>query len=285
MAGRTSPLRGFTTLSPAGHDSFTAAQGARVTLGTVRTRADIHFHLLPAVDDGPATMDESLALARDAAAEGTGTIVSTPHVRHDHVTDVRELPDRVQQVRERIVLEGLPVRVLCGGEISYEMVGCLDQLELETIAQGPPGARWLLVESPFSGAEVLLHEATDELRDRGFGVVLAHPERSSILLADDGAALAHELRHGSLLQLNATSLCGDNGVGVERVAVRLAVLKATVAIASDAHSSVRAPALELGFRAARAHGISEPVARRLTGFGPARLLGAGLVPPLAAVAA
>jgi protein-tyrosine phosphatase len=251
----------------------------------MRSRTDIHFHLLPAVDDGPATIDESLALARSAAAEGTGTIVATPHVRPDHVTDVRELPARVQQVRERIVLDGLPVRVLCGGELSHAMVGRMEQRELELIAQGPPDARWLLVESPFEDDEQLLHEATDELRNRGFGVVLAHPERSPALLADDGAALAHELRHGSLLQLNATSLYGDNGVGAERVAVRLAVLKATVAIASDAHSSVRAPALELGFRAARAHGISEPVARRLTGFGPARLLGAGLVPPLAAVAA
>jgi tyrosine-protein phosphatase YwqE len=55
----------------------------------VAVSADIHFHLLPGVDDGPADMDETLELARMASAEGTATVVATPHVRSDYVTDAR----------------------------------------------------------------------------------------------------------------------------------------------------------------------------------------------------
>src|SRR4051794_40532305 len=48
-------------------------------------RADIHFHLLPGVDDGPATLEGSVALARVAVGDGTASVVATPHVRPDHV--------------------------------------------------------------------------------------------------------------------------------------------------------------------------------------------------------
>ena len=49
------------------------------------------------------------------------------------------------------------------------MVGRLGQDDLDLVAQGPPGARWLLVEAPFERIGADFHAATDELRDRGFG--------------------------------------------------------------------------------------------------------------------
>ena len=61
--------------------------------------AEVHFHLLPGIDDGPSSIEESIALAVAAAAEGTRTIVATPHVHPQHVTDPSTLPDRVHEVR------------------------------------------------------------------------------------------------------------------------------------------------------------------------------------------
>src|SRR5919201_5432051 len=138
---------------------------------------EIHFHLLPEVDDGPATTEASVRLAEAAASDGTGTIVATPHVRSDFLTDVSDLPERVREVQQALDRERIAVRVLPGGELGYDMVGRLTQPELEVLAQGPPGCRWLLVESPFAGFGPDFPAATDELRDRGFGVVVAHPER------------------------------------------------------------------------------------------------------------
>lgn len=114
-------------------------------------RADLHCHLLPGVDDGPSKMEQSVELAAAAAADGTTTIAATPHVRGDHVTDVWELPYRVGDPETRLRAEGIDVAVRLGAELGHNMVGRLAQDELDLIALGPPGARWLLVEAPFDG--------------------------------------------------------------------------------------------------------------------------------------
>jgi protein-tyrosine phosphatase len=248
-------------------------------------RVDLHFHLLPGVDDGPATIEESVGLARAAAREGTRTVVATPHVRGDFHTEVDDLPDRVAEVEERIAAERIPLRVLCGAELGQDMVGQLGDAELETIALGPPGGRWVLLETPFGRVDETFHAAADELRGRGFGVVVAHPERSLGLFADGAAALRLELARGTALQVNASSLTGDHGSPAQRVARTLVRSGLVGAVASDAHSLARGPALERGLRAATAAGIPEPVAQRATDLLPYRLLTRGLANDLAATGA
>ncbi|MGI8804580.1 MAG: tyrosine-protein phosphatase [Thermoleophilaceae bacterium] len=237
---------------------------------------DLHFHLLPGVDDGPATMGHSLALACAAVRDGTATVVATPHVRGDFHAEVDDLPARVREVRAALAAEAIPLRVLCGAELGHDMVARLTESELQTVAVGPPGARWLLLESPFA-IDPAFHDAADELRERGFGVVLAHPERSAALLADDGAGLRREVDRGAALQVNASSLVGDHGP-TARAAANLLVHAGVVgALASDAHSLARGPALKRGLRAAIRAGVPEPLARRATGLGPIRLVSGGLL--------
>ena len=99
--------------------------------------ADLHFHLLPGVDDGPADMEASLELARAAVADGTGTIVVTPHVRADlGVTDAVEIHARVMELRHALDRADIPLELRCGGELGHELVGRMRQSELELIAQG-----------------------------------------------------------------------------------------------------------------------------------------------------
>ena len=118
-----------------------------------------------------------MQLARAAVADGTSTVVATPHVRTDFVTEPLELSERVREVREALARAGVPLAVRCGGELGHDLVGILSQAQLEAIAQGPAGNRWLLVEAPFEGLRSDFHAATAELRERGFAVVIAHPER------------------------------------------------------------------------------------------------------------
>lgn len=240
---------------------------------------DIHFHLLPGVDDGPATMEDSVALAAAAYEDGTRTIVVTPHVRHDFFTAVGELPDRVRQVAAALAREGLGIRLLCGGEIGHWMVGTLGQDELELIAQGPPGARWVLVEAPFSGLDEEFTAATDELRERGFRVVVAHPERAADPDGMRWRALRHELANGSALQVNAWSLAGRHGLEAQTVARRLVREQRAEVIASDAHSVRRAPALLLGRDAATLAEVSRRDADCMIRTNPRRLLERGLPAP------
>jgi protein-tyrosine phosphatase len=237
---------------------------------------DLHFHILPGVDDGPATMADSLELALAAVQEGTRTVVATPHVRSDFVTDPRGLPGRVGEVQRALRAEGIPLTVLCGGELGHDMVGRLRQGELETIAQGPPGARWLLVETPFEGIDWEFHAATQELRDRGLGVLVAHPERSDDAVFDGSAGLRHELDAGGLAQVNALSLTGGHGDDATRGAFRLAGDGLVGVVGSDAHGSTRPPAL----RTARARlidlGVSPALARVLTLERPRCLVAKGI---------
>ena len=246
--------------------------------------ADLHFHLLPGVDDGPAVMDESLQLARTAVAEGTRTIVATPHVRADFWTEVLELPERVNEVRAAIAAEGLPLEVRCGAELGHEMVARLRPAELEAVAQGPREARWVLVESPFELMAEGFHEATAELRARGYGVLVAHPERSADASLCDGSGLRHELAAGSVAQVNAMSIAGGHGTEAEAAALRLVREGRAAVVASDAHGPTRPPALLPARRALIDHGVPERVASSLTLRAGGRLLrrGVGRAPALAA---
>ena len=245
-------------------------------------RADIHFHLLPGVDDGAGNLEEAVELARLAEADGTGVIVATPHVRSDFVTDVSDLPDRVAEVRARLALEDIDVDVRCGGELGHEMVGRLSQSDLHTIAVGPPGSSWILLEAPFEGLGEELHIAADELRDRGFAVVLAHPERSAVVMASGAAVLRRELAAGSLLQVNAWSLAGGYGAEAERHALWLVGSGVVTCLASDAHPGWRGPALGVGLEKA-SWALARARARILTDSAPRALLerGAPLIAPAA----
>lgn len=241
-------------------------------------RTDIHFHLLPGVNDGPATLADSIDLARAAVHDHTRTVVATPHVRSDFVTDVVGLRDVLRDVKAALARAAVPVSVLSGAELGYDMVGRLSQRELEAIAQGPPQRRWLLVETPFTGIGADVNAATDELRERGFGVVLAHPERGAGLLDSNCAGLHHELAAGSGLQVNALSLAGRHGEAARRAALRLTDLGLVTAVASDAHGGARRPALTLAYGLLVDAGVAPGTARGLIDVGPSRLMARGLEP-------
>jgi protein-tyrosine phosphatase len=246
---------------------------------------DLHFHLLPGVDDGPADMGASLELARAAVAEGTGTVVVTPHVRTDlGITDPVEIHARVLELRLALEAARIPLEIRCGGELGHDLVGRMRQSELELIAQGPSGARWVLVETPFHGIGADFHEATAELRDRGFGVLVAHPERSADASLDGAAGLRNELAAGSLAQLNALSLTGDHGEDACSAAWELIAEGLIAVVASDAHGPTRPPALELARRTLLEVGISPGAALSLVGSGPHRLLATGIAAPRAVAA-
>ncbi|MGH3992140.1 MAG: CpsB/CapC family capsule biosynthesis tyrosine phosphatase [Pseudonocardiaceae bacterium] len=244
-------------------------------------RVELHFHALPGVDDGPETVDDAVNLLWAAAAEGTTTVVATPHVRTDFVTDLSDLTERVRELQSAVDWAGLPVRLLRGGELGHDMVGRLSQGELETIAQGPPHARWLLIEAPFESIDWEFHAATDELRDRGFGIVIAHPERSADAILYGAEGLRHELERGAVGQVNAQSITGAHGPAAREAAFELISQGLLRAVSSDAHGPTRPPLLG----EARAHliegGVPATVCNGLTGGCPRRLLARGL--PSAAV--
>lgn len=245
-------------------------------------QVDVHFHALWALDDGPAELADSLALLGAARDEGTDTVVATPHVRSDFVTDVADLTERVAELAP--MAAELGVRLLCGGELGHDMVGRLHQHELELIAQGPADGRWLLLETPFTGIDDCFHAAAEELRDRGYGVVLAHPERSADAICDGAAGLRHELGAGALAQVNAGSVTGAHGPDARRAALALIRAGLVDSIASDAHGPTRPPLLTQARARLLEDGVEAAAVDRLVCSGPRRLLARGLRARVAAIA-
>ena len=247
------------------------------------SQAELHFHLLPGIDDGPSSIEETVALAAAAAADGTRTIVATPHVHPAYDTDVSTLPDRVREVSARLAAERIPIEVRCGAELAHRMVSRMSQSDLETIAHGPAGRRWVLLEAPLDGVRADYNIAAAELRERGFGVVVAHPERALTTGEAGWRAIEHELAAGSALQINAWSVAGLYGERMRTTALSLLQRAERAVIASDAHGEARMPSLGMAIDALAATGTRDP--RRFVDAGPRRLLEQGLAARPASLAA
>jgi len=235
---------------------------------------DLHCHLLPAVDDGPDTMAESLAYAAEAVAAGTTTIVATPHVE---AVDVAELSDRVDELKAALAREGIDLDVRRGGELKPFSIPELTDADLELVAHGPPGARWLLYEVPFHGPDDEFVAGAHELRDRGFGLLLAHPERSRGMVDGGGLAVIEGLvAGGAAVAANTGPLIGREGTDRRRAAEHLLNRCVPTVLATDAHAPSRPYTLAMAAEAAERVTGRADRARRLAVEAPARLLADGL---------
>lgn len=160
---------------------------------------DLHCHILPALDDGARDPADSVALARQAEADGIARVCATPHIRHDHDVHIEEIGARVAALNARLREEGLAVRVLPGGEVAETAVEDLTEEELRSVGLG--GGDWILLEpAPGPLGESLVRRVA-HLAQRGRRALIAHPERH--LSADLYERLATLVAEGALVQATA----------------------------------------------------------------------------------
>jgi tyrosine-protein phosphatase YwqE len=134
----------------------------------------------------------------------------------------------------------------------------------------------VLLEAPLTGLDGEYTVAAEEVRERGFAVVVAHPERALRRVQDGWQALEHELAAGSVLQVNAWSLAGCYGQRVRDVAFDLLARAPRAVIASDAHGGQRMPALGLVLAALISTGMAPAEATSFISDGPRSLLEHGV---------
>jgi protein-tyrosine phosphatase len=245
---------------------------------------DLHCHVLPGIDDGPTTIEGSLAIARLAAAGGTRVLVATPHVNWRYRNDAATIAQRVGELNERLAAEeiltadGYPLEVQPGAEIALTLVADLQDAQLDALGLG--GGPWLLVEPPFTpvapNLEALLLELQANRRSAGgHRVVLAHPERCPVFQRDP-AMLERLVRAGMITSITAGSLGGQFGGEARRLALALARGGLLHNVASDAHDTVNRPP-EIAAELKRA-GLA-PLARWLTVTVPTAILAGEGIPP------
>lgn len=160
---------------------------------------DLHCHILDAIDDGARDADDSVAMARQAEADGIEAVCATPHIRHDHDVRIGELEGRVRGLNERLEREMVAVRILQGGEVAETAVEDLSEAELAQVALGD--GNWILLEpAPGPLSESLLRRVS-YLAERGHRTIVAHPERH--LSADMFERMAALVAEGALIQATA----------------------------------------------------------------------------------
>ncbi|TCI57457.1 protein tyrosine phosphatase [Exiguobacterium sp. SH1S21] len=192
---------------------------------------DIHCHLLPAVDDGPETVEQAVEMAKRAASEGVTAIVVTPHAFHPQFeTDELNIQNAVAKLQDVLRHEGIALDLYAGQEI--RVFG--DLVEALSLA----GSRYVLVEFPSDSVPAYAEQLFFGLQTEGYTPVIAHPERNKEF-ALNPKRLMDFVSSGALSQITTGSLTGEFGQNVQDLAFTFLRNGLSHLIASDAHSTGR----------------------------------------------
>ncbi len=198
---------------------------------------DLHAHILPALDDGPQSDAEAVALARAAVANGTRAIATTSHVNRGFGLQPDDLAGARTALAALLRAEGVPLELLAGGEIAHRRLPELTDDDLRAFALG--GGPFVLLECPLAGSDDLT-PLVDDLHDRGFRVLLGHPERSPAFQRDPDR-LARLVAGGALAQVTTGAFIGDFGPIAQRTALDMVERELVHVLASDTHDRVHRP--------------------------------------------
>lgn len=200
---------------------------------------DLHSHILPGMDDGAQSLQDSLAMARMAVDSGIHAMVATPHCADDRR---QEAYDAWVLLRQALHENDIPLHLFLGMEIfgTHDTARMLLEGELLTLN----ASRYPLIEFSFRSDGEEETSILHSICNAGFQPVVAHPERYAYVQKNP-QILNDWCRMGCLLQINRGSLIGRFGHQAQEMAVTLVNQNFVSAIASDAHSPhQRAPWLK-----------------------------------------
>ena len=196
---------------------------------------DFHSHILPGIDDGSQSVEESLLMLDALRVQGVDTVIATPHYHADHRSPESFLARReAAWERLRPSLPAHAPRILLGAEVRY-YPGVSRMEELPALCV--EGTDLLLLEMPFAKwSERQLQEVLELTRCGRFTVIMAHIER--YYLQQKRAVWDRLLENGALMQVNADVFCSFAG----RVwALRLLREGRIQLLGSDCHDSEQRP--------------------------------------------
>ena len=200
---------------------------------------DTHLHILPGVDDGPETMQESLTLAQMLVQEGIQAAIATPHYNDEFPQrSAAEIRERVNYLQQELDRHAIPLRLFAGHEALIK-AGLFEDIQAGRLAT-LNGSSYLLLELWTSTWLPETERVIFELRAHGIVPIVAHPERYRAI-QQDPSRLAALLEQGALAQLTASSLAGMQGNTTRRCAETLLKQGLIHCIASDAHGLHRRP--------------------------------------------
>ena len=198
---------------------------------------DIHCHILPEVDDGSRSLNESIEMAMIAKEQGITKIVNTSHYHPDFRYKkgeelLKELEDFNNVLKENMI----DIEVLIGNEIYYtkDLIKEIDELDFYTLNN----SRYILIELPPTNFPKDLCNIVYELKEKNYIPVFAHVERYREV--QEKPELIYEvINAGAIIQVNSHSILGKSGKELQKVCNTLLNRNMVHVVGTDAHSSKR----------------------------------------------
>jgi protein-tyrosine phosphatase len=198
---------------------------------------DIHCHLLPGLDDGPDSWEQTLDMARMAVDDGVRSIVATPHqlgnYRHNSASLVRS---QLAQLRQHLQTASIPLTVYAGADVRIEP-DLIERLQSGDVVTLADQGRHVLLELPHD-VSFSLTPVLHQLSGLGVTGILSHPERNLGILSDP-SCLGPLVDQGCLMQVTAGSLLGRFGPPSQRLAEAMLRQGLVHLLASDGHGTQR----------------------------------------------
>lgn len=242
--------------------------------GNAAGMIDLHCHLFPGIDDGPATLAEALAMARLARAEGITRSVVTPHLhigRWDN--DLARVEAAASAFRVALADAGIELEIGFAAEVraDYAILQLIEEGRVPFLgALG--GQRVMLLEFPHGNVPVGSEKLVDWLLAHGVRPMIAHPERNKDLMRDP-ARLGAFVDAGCLVQLTADALDGGFGEKSRECSVEFLERGWVSVLASDAHDcEARPPRISRGLAVARGI-VGDSAAQEMVQGLPSRIVG------------
>ncbi len=232
---------------------------------------DIHCHCLAGLDDGPATMSDSVALCRKMVADGIAVAVATPHLfgGFKDCNEAAKVREAVCLLNEMLKNDGVRLKVLAGSEVHVDERLCplLEEGRIMTLADG---GRYILLELPFQ-VSVDITPLLTELASAGVQCIISHVERIAPFAAPRRSLLAW-MDRGAHLQITASSLMGDFGRRVQSLAWSFLESGWAKLVATDSHDlDHRRPRMRAAFERITAR-LGKDVAHLLCSENPSRVV-------------
>jgi tyrosine-protein phosphatase YwqE len=204
--------------------------------------ADMHSHLLPGLDDGLKTVEESVAFIGQLAQMGYRKLICTPHIIADiYPNSPATILPKLELVRAALKENNIPVTIEAAAEYMVD-------LEMEKLVTSGSelltlGKNLILIEMSYVGASPNMERTIFQLRMRGLQPVLAHPERY-VFYHNDFSAYQRLADMGCLMQINLLSLAGYYGKSIKLVAEKLVQRQMVDLLGTDMHHGKHMAALQ-----------------------------------------
>jgi len=205
-------------------------------------KTDVHSHLIPSIDDGSKSLEDSINMIRTFKEMGYQKIITTPHVMSDFYKNTPEtILGGLEKVKNELKRQNIDIEVEAAAEYY------LDET-LEPQVKGGKlltfGKNYLLFELPFMSEPPNLASFIFELQTNGYTPILAHPERYGFYYKE--FEKYKELSEkGVHLQLNILSLVGHYGPEAQKIAERLIDEGLITFLGSDCHNVMHQQGLQL----------------------------------------